>query len=280
MWLLDRFREHHILRLGASAVELWRASPTGLCMASRVLLQARASAYESASLANSIGALVEQGRPAHALVVIESALCPVLLADTGCVLWNAQQVDALLRHRLRLAYGGPGIDITSWKTRAVHRYGDRHALGFALPPAVEGALLEAARLTGVAFQAWTTAFSWGFDRSRPWRSWARGTGWWAWGEQDRVVLGHFTRGRLDALDPAVPQRSFADGLPDLIESKQRELGLAASPATVGSVMCWRCEDLPSHPSDRLTWSTLESPISGPAPAPAGVADAQTYAKAA
>jgi hypothetical protein len=225
---------------------------------SRVLLQARASAYDAASITTPIGTVASQVQRPRVLVVLESALCPVILADTGGVLWNAPQVEALLRHRFRLAYGGRGIDVSSWKLRTMYRYGDRHALGFAMPPAVEAALVDAARQAGVRFKAWTTAFSWGVDRCRPWRAWPKGIGWWAWAEQDRVLLGHFTRRRIDAIDPAIPLRALADGLCDLIESEQRRLGLAPNPEPLGAAVCWRFEEQPSNLSDRLRWSTLES----------------------
>jgi hypothetical protein len=125
-----------------------------------------------------------------------------MLADTGGVLWTRQQVDALLRHRFGLAYGGRDTDVSAWKLRTDYRFGERYALGFAITPTLAQVLIEAASALDLTFSSWMPAFAWGLERFRPQRRWAKRPGWWIWSEQDRALVAHLTRGRLDVLNPA------------------------------------------------------------------------------
>src|SRR6185436_7764904 len=121
-------------------------------------------------------------------VVLESALAPVLLADTGGLLTRRQHVEALLRHRFGVAYADPGVDVASWKVRIGHRFGDRFALGYALPPAVERMLADVGRSAKLAYAAWHPALDWGLARFDPSRRWPNRVGWWIWPEQDRSLV--------------------------------------------------------------------------------------------
>ena len=116
----------------------------------------------------------------------------ILVAALGLL----TQVQALLRHRFGLAYGEPGADVASWTLRTDHRFGDRFALAYALPPAVERVLVECAQSTNRVFAAWYPALAWSLARFAPSRHWPMRLGWWVWPEQDRSHRG-------DAMSPVL-----------------------------------------------------------------------------
>jgi len=203
VWPLDRMRRRAVIRVGPDALELWATERAGLRLVGAERLARRGSLYDALPLGDALGALCKRLGCRRALLVLESAYAPVQLVDTGGALSSTSQLDALLRHRLELAYGIPGSDIGTWRVRTDHRFGRRQALAFALPKSVESALRDAERSFALVFDAWVPALAWSLDRFRPWRTWPAGTGWWGWPEQDRLLLAYVAHGRVEAFNPAL-----------------------------------------------------------------------------
>lgn len=250
MWPLDLGRSSDALRIGAHAVELWRGSSAALeCMA-REPLPRRGSLYDAGALTGPLQALAGRVERGRAAVVLESAFAPALLADTGGALTRPQQLQALLRHRFGLAYGEPGADVASWKLRTDHRFGDRYALAYALPPAVELVLAEAAQSTKLVFTAWHPALAWSLARFAPSRRWPMRLGWWVWPEQDRSLVLRLAGGRAEALNPAAPRCATTAEWQRAIVVEGVRFGLAedASPIGVGH---WQPHEAPSGRDDRV-----------------------------
>jgi hypothetical protein len=170
------------------------------------------------------------------------------------LLWKSAQVDALLRHRFRLTYGGPETDVDSWHVRTDFRFGERFALGYAMAPSVRAALTDQSVSKRLAWQAWAPSFAWALEQLKPSRRWPRRTGWFGWAEQDRMLLAHFEGGRITALHPAAPLECSAAALESLIDSRAKRSGLdAGGNACVG---VWDARGLPS-PSARVEWRSIE-----------------------
>ncbi len=257
MWPLDLGRGGDVVRIGAHAVELWRGSSSGVAMVARELLPRRGSIYDASVLAEPLHALAARIERMRASVVLESAFAPVLLADTGGLLTNNPQIEALLRHRFGLAYGGEGTDVSTWKLRTGYRFGDRYALGFALAPAVESLLSEVGQKAKVVFTAWSPALAWSLDRFSPWRHWPERSGWWLWPEQDRSLLAFFDRGRVEMLNPALPAGDTVHEIEQSIAVEQIRAGVDVGDRPIG-VAHWHAGDRPKGVSDRVTWFPVES----------------------
>ena len=257
MWPLDPSRGGDIVRVGAHAVELWRGSSRGLAMVASEPAPRRGSMYDASAVAEPLHALAARIERARASVVLESAFAPVLLADTGGLLTNDQQVEALLRHRFGLAYGGEGADVSTWKLRTGYRFGDRFALGFALAPVVESLLSEVGQKSKIAFTAWSPALSWSLDRFSPWRRWPQRSGWWVWPEQDRSLLVFFRGGRAEVLNPASPGSDAVRGIEQAIAIEQIRASLDVGDRPIG-VARWHAGDRPQGVSDRIRWFPVES----------------------
>lgn len=256
MWPLDFGRDCDVVRVGAHAVELWRGFSSGLAMVAREPLPRRGSMYDVDVLAGPLHALAAHIARARASVVLESAFAPVLLADTGGVLTNSQQVEALLRHRFGLAYGGDGTDVSTWKLRTDYRFGDRYALGFALAPGVDAALSEAAQKAKLVFTAWRPALAWSMDLFSPSRRWPRRSGWWVWPEQDRSLLAFFRAGRVEVLNPASPHSATVRAIEQSIAIEGSRSGIDAEEKPIG-VAHWHPNDRPKGVSDRVRWFPVE-----------------------
>ena len=243
MWPLDLGRRNDVLRVGAHAVELWRWSGSGLTPVGRVALAERVSLYAPAPLGAALHALAGQLEQRRVAVVLESALAPVLLVDTGGMLTRREQLQALLRHRFGLAYGEPGVDVASWKVRTGHRFGDRFALGYALPPAVELVLTEAGGSATVDFAAWQPALDWSVARFDPARRWSRRAGWWVWPEQDRSLVIRLSEGRCEALNPASRLLVSTADILCAVAAEGAKLGVDAVTTPIG-VGHWRLQERP------------------------------------
>ena len=209
------------------------AKRTGLRLRASHPLPRRGSLYDAHGLVGALGALGGQVGGRHALLVLESAYAPVQLVDTGGGLASTSALNALLRHRLDLAYGGPGIDIATWKLRTDHRFGQRHALAYALPKSVESAIREAMQEFHLDFKAWVPALAWSLGRFRPWRSWPKRSGWWAWAEQDRRLLAYVTNGRVQLLNPASRTDGSVPGVRRAIAFERARSGLHSASCAIG-----------------------------------------------
>ena len=246
MWPLDPGRRGDVLRIGAHAVELWRGTASALASIAREALPERASLYAPEPLREPLLALAAQVEPGRLSVVLESAFAPVLLADTGGLLTRRQELEALLRHRFGLAYADPGVDAASWKVRSSHRFGDRLALGYALPASVEALLVEIGRSAKVEFAAWHPALDWSLARFDPSRRWPNRVGWWLWPEQDRLLLVRLAGKRFEALNPAVAPRVSTSEILRSVATEGTRLGLGADTAPIG-VGHWHAHERPSGP---------------------------------
>ena len=256
MWPLDG-RRGDVIRIGAYALELWRGSSSGLNLIAREALPQRGSLYDVQAIVEPLRALARHAVRSRASLVLESAFAPTLLADTGGVLWNPQQVEALLRHRFGLAYGGPDASVAAWKIRTDYRFGERHALGFAMPAAAEAALLESARSANLTVTGWFPALAWGLGRFAPWRKWARRTGWWVWSEQDRRLLAGVAGGRVEALNPAVPVQTTMAELERTIVTEGLRSGIEALQSPIGAAH-WSTGEGLAGDSGRLQRFFMES----------------------
>ena len=216
MWPLERDATRDCVRIGRHAVERWQAAPAGLMLAARQPL-ATASSDQGDPLGSAVRLLYMDPPRGAVKLVVESAWLPVVLVDTGGVLWTRTQVEALVRHRLGLLYEDADDPVTAWQVRTDHRPGDRYALGYGLPRRVEESLMKAARELDLRCAALLPAFTWGWHRLRPDKRWAQRTGWWLWPEQDRLLIARVARGRLAGLnagaapsdDPVVMERLIA-----------------------------------------------------------------------
>lgn len=263
MWPLESRRRGDVIRLGAHAVELWRGFPSALGLVAREALPRRGSLYDAQVLAGPLHALAARIDGARVSVVLESAFAPVLLADTGDVLTNSQQVEALLRHRFGLAYGGHGTDVAGWKLRTDYRFGDRYALGFAMAPAVESALAEVAQAAKLVFTAWRPALAWSLDRFAPSRGWPQGCGWWVWPEQDRSLLVRLARGGVEALNPASPLRDTVAEILRSIAIEQVRSGVEADASPIG-IGHWQAHERPKGLDGRVRCFGVEPDATAPA----------------
>ena len=147
-------------------------------------------------------ALLRAAKARVTTVLLESALAPVMLVDTGGALWSEAQVDGLINHRFELAHGGPRSTISTWRFRSDQRFGQRYFLVFGMAPAVQAALdaaLAEGDVTGTAIEP---AFAWGLRRAR--RCWGGigGRGWLIWPEQDRKLVARVRRSHVEWLNPA------------------------------------------------------------------------------
>ena len=278
MWPLDLGRRGDVLRIGAHAVELWRGSSSALERVACEPLERRGSLYEAGMLAGPLHALAGRVERGRASVVLESAFAPALLADTGGVLTNRPQLQALLRHRFGLAYGGPGVDIASWKLRTDHRFGDRYALGYALPPAVELVLAEAAQSTKLVFTGWHPALAWGLDRFTPARRWPKRLGWWVWPEQDRSLVVRLVGGRAKALNPASLRCATAAEIQRSIAIEGVRFGLDPETCPIG-VGHWQSHESPMGHDIRVQRFAVAAGVPAPGHTSApGVRDAHAAAR--
>lgn len=266
MWPLEFGRRDDVVRVGAHAVELWRGSSSGLARVAHEALPRRGSMYDVDVLSAPLQALAARIERARASVVLESAFAPVLLADTGGVLTNSPQVEALLRHRFGLAYGGDGTDVSTWKLRTDYRFGDRFALGFALAPAVDAVLAQAAQKAKLVFTAWRPALAWSMDRFRPSRRWPQRCGWWVCPEQDRSLLAFFRAGRVEGLNPASPHSDTVREIEQSIAIEQIRSGIDVGEQPIG-VAHWHANDRPKGISDRVRWFPVEPMETAPIRAP-------------
>ena len=266
MWPLDAFVVPEVIRVGPLALELWKRSSAGMDLIDRVPLAQRASMYDARQIVDSLRSLYDQLTRPRVSLVLESAYAPALLADTGGSLWNAKQVETLLRHRFGLTYGSPDINVATWKIRTMHRYGERYALGFAMAPAVEDALRESATLAKIEFAEWSPALAWGLDRFAPSRKWPRRTGWWVWAEQDRCLVISISRGRFGSLNAAVALPKSNEVLEQMIGAEEGRQGIGSGQSPIGYAH-WSSEDRLAGASERARDFCVET-VEVPKPAPA------------
>lgn len=244
MWPLEIGRPD-IVRVGAHRIERWTWAKGWTCLGEADLPE-RGSAYAAAVLLDPLRRMVAPGSGKKALVaVIESALIPVILVDTGGRLWKVEQIEGLVRHHLRLTYGGPEAPVDAWQVRFDHRFGDRFALGFAAGDGVMSVLHDAARSAGTTWRGIVPAFAWAFDGVRRLRH-----GRWVLEEQDRSIVADLERGRITALNPA--------GMPLFAGSPCLALDDDDEDGSLTEIASWRLRDRRAASTSRVRWTTVEA----------------------
>ena len=258
MWLFDKLGPRDCVRLSRDAIERWVGVSGGMKLAASHALDGAGLPQPSTLLA-VLRAMYPTPHRAGVDLVLDSTWLPMLLVDTGGVLWSRPQVEALVRHRLGLLYDDGAAKVSTWNLRVDHRAGERYALGAGLPQDLRQSLSNAAREVGLRGAVLTPAFHWGLQRLRPSRGWPGRTGWFVWLEQDRAIVSRFDRGRLTGFNAGAPQCEDADDVERLIQTESCRLGIEAKrePVVVGA---W---GMPSARPDRLRHSHLRwLPIAG------------------
>lgn len=255
MWPLSRTSTREVVRIGRLAAERWVGTPKGLSLvASQPLPDDALNKPECLGLA--LSSLYTDKPLSRISLVLESAWSPLLLADTGGVLWGSAQVTALARHRLGSLYGRPGDDLADWEVRVDHRAGDRFALCYGVAPRVKQDLLNAAQQAGLQLDELTPAFAWGWQRLRPARQWPRQTGWWVWSEQDRRLVARVEAGRLVALNPAAPLGDASVMIEQIVNAEGIRWGLDARSGPIGVASWLPPTQLPPPLGDHMVWCAL------------------------
>jgi len=249
VWPLDRTRPKTLLRIGRVAIERWQAQGTSFALASSHAFHAELPPAAE-HLAAGLKALLADDRPAQAALVLESAWLPLLLADTGGLLWSAAQADTLVRHRFSQSHDDPAEPVARWELRMDFRPGERFLLAHGLAPSVKAALTQSAQDLGLAWTALWPAFEWGWHRLG--RHAAR-DGWWAWMEQDRCVMASRAGGRWDGLHPALPLPDDAAAVAHLVEAEALRLGRADAAVLAA---CWRPAAQLPRSSERVGWRSV------------------------
>ncbi|MBX3475892.1 MAG: hypothetical protein KF754_16100 [Planctomycetes bacterium] len=259
MWPLRRTSRREYVRIGRISVERWAEEGAGLSLIGQQPVPTDViDAPEG--LAQAVAALYADKPRCKVTLLLESAWSPLLLADTGGVVWGDGPVSALVRHRLGLLYGSLDEDVAAWDIRVDHRAGDRYALGFGLSPRIKQGLLGAAQNAGLTLEAMVPAFLWGCQRLRPARRWTRQTGWWIWAEQDRMLVARIEAGRVVVLNPASPVHDTTASVEQQVRIEGARWGGDASREPV-SVAAWsRLVELPPS-TERLSWCSAIGEVS-------------------
>jgi hypothetical protein len=167
------------------------ASPVQTCWPAEAL---RASLHELYSNKNTpFGAIT---------VIVESAWMPMILVDTSTALWSSAQVETLAQHKIGAIFENQSAPSVEFQIRLEYRVGDNVAVAYGFLSSIRAALLKAATGLSLKWDYVVPAFAWGVQRFKPSRKWAKRTGWWAWPEQDRLLLARFSGGRVDNLNAA------------------------------------------------------------------------------
>jgi hypothetical protein len=254
VWPLNRASGSEVIRLGRLAIERWVDRGNGLALVSTLPLPGDGSAHLD-SLGQALSALYTDKPQGTVSVVLESAWAPLLLADTGGVLWGDGPVTALVRHRLDALYGSATDDVATWEVRVDHRAGDRFALGYGMSSRVKQALVSAAEQAGLKLDSLTPAFTWGWQRLRSAQQWPGRGGWWAWPEQDRMLVARVEAGRLVALNAAAPRGDSSQLIESVVDTEGVRWGLDAWQERVHAAAWLSPAQLPA-PTERVAWHAV------------------------
>ena len=275
MWPLDLLTPSDWLHCSRRSVERWGVVSQGRRLISAHELDQKGSPSAS-ELADGMKAVLKGAQGARIELMLDTCWLPLLLLDTGESLLSADQLDALVRHRLGLLYTRETGTAGSWATRVDHQAGERYALGTGLSSDIDAALRTAAQTVGVRWGALLPSFAWAWRQLRPDRIWPRssgGKGWFVWRESDRTLIGLFERGRLAAFNPGAPPSNSDAEIDGLIAAETLRWGLEPRnlPVTVAS---WSTVDAPGgNATGRSTrWIHIASDA-GAWPARSGVEQA-------
>lgn len=254
MWQLSRLARQECVRVGRCAIERWTTSKLGLTLVATCALPTNAVDTPDCLL-DALKCLYSSKPTSKVILLLESAWLPLLVADTGGLLWSVAQTESLVRHRLDTLYGGGAEDVSKWDVRLDWRAGDRFALGYGLPPRAKQFLLEAGERAGIRPDALMPAFSWGWRRLRPCQTWSGRTGWWLWPEQDRLLVGRIERNRLVAIHPSAPVSDTVAAVERLVDGESVRNGAGAQREQI-IVAAWRQASRLPHAHGRVVWRSV------------------------
>ena len=249
MWLRDRTRPKTLVRIGRLSIERWHAQGMSFAPVSSHAFNAELPPTAE-HLAAGLKALLADERPTHAALVLESAWLPLLLADTGGLLWSTAQAETLVRHRFSQSHDDPAEPVARWDLRMGFRPGERFLLAHGLAPSIKAALVQSAQDLGLAWTALWPAFEWAWHRLG---RHATRDGWWAWMEQDRCVMASRVDGRWEGLHPALPLADDAAGLVHLVDAEALRLG---RPDMSALAACWRPISQLPRSNERVDWRSV------------------------
>ena len=254
MWRRRGHRLGEVLRLGAESAQRYRHSGGGLhLVAEHEWLTPGVPPMDV--VAGAIEGLWRE--PIHDAVtaVIESAWLPLMLVDTGGAGWRMAFLEALLRHRFSLLYDDAGTTVAEWDVRVDHRPGETWALGYGCSPRLMATLTESARKCGFKWRAVEPGWSWGWQLVRPSLEWPGGNGYWAWREQDRVLLGRFSNGRPVMLNTAAVGCNGPAAIEAAVEIEARRNGWTSDGLPV-VVADWCSPGAAPTATPRVRWACL------------------------
>lgn len=170
-------------------------------------------------------------------VVLDSAVAPMMLLDTGLSVLSEPIVRAHAQNRLHAVHGGLAAEPSSLELRVDWNAGERFGLEYGLSAHLLAQLRFAVAEQGAHLKSVVPGFAWGMARLRPWRRWPRGTGWWVWREQDRQLVARITAGRVTALHPALPLAKDFEGVRTQIRVESLRWGTPSDSAPIAVGAC-------------------------------------------
>jgi hypothetical protein len=260
VWPFESTRSTEALRVGRHAIERWSQTGNSLELVGSQALPA-GHKWDAESLASTLQALYPTPSAAEITAVFESVWLPLILVEVGPTLWKPTQIEALLRHRLNLAYGQASIPAAGWELRADHVAGERFALGYGLQFPLKQCFVEAGSCLGLKWAALVPSFSWGLGRLNPSRRWIGRTGWYCWPEQDRMVLARLAANRVVALHPCASFTHDPEQILRAVEIERIRCGTVVS----GEPICaatWGLLREVARPKESFSWVSIALPDDG------------------
>ena len=273
MWPFDRGRDREYLRVGAIGIERWRSVEGGLTLVAEHRF-AEVPAQSVQIMAAAVSALYPDGAASRVTVLLESACLPTMLIDTGPDHLSNKQLEALVRHRMSLAYEDDHNPVAILGLRIEHRAGQRHAMAYGLAPDFKQALLDAGGPAGVTWDAWLPAFSWGLQRLRSSGQRLSAEGWWLWPEQDRTLVARFASNQIVGLNPGAPRADTSADVLRLVDVEAARLGVTVVREPIAAAS-WNSLRGLARPDDSVSWWSIGAraqrpPLFGAASPHAGV----------
>lgn len=257
MWPFDRAHGKEYLRVGRHSMERWVGSPDGLSLTGSCALTVPATPprLDPQNVESALHALYPAKPRRSITVLLDSVWLPVLLADVGTAPWTAAQVEPLLRHRLHLLQGGQSASAPDWELRVDHRAGDRFALGYGLPLGLKQLFVDVGGALGLRWSSMLPAFAWGLQWLRPARDWAGRSGWWAWPEQDRVLLARIASNRIVVLNAAANSTEDPAQITRMVEIERARSGTQATAEPIAAAT-WGQARYHAMGLNRLAWLSI------------------------
>ena len=254
MWPFDRGRDREYLRVGALGLERWKGVEGGLSLvAEHRLSEVPAQPVQITTAA--IAALYPDGTASRVTVLLESACLPTMLIDSGPDHLSKKQLEALVRHRMSLAYDDDHNPVAIWGLRIEHRAGHRHAMAYGLAPDFKQTLLDAGGRAGVTWDAWLPAFSWGLQRLRSSGQRLSAGGWWLWPEQDRTLVARFASNQIVGLNPGAPRAGASADVLRLVDIEAARLGITSVREPIAAAS-WDSSRGVTRTDDPVNWWSI------------------------